>query len=291
MNLKFTSWALWALLSFSFLFSTTDLKSQDVILQGFYWNTSPGDISAGDGVWWDTIAGLAPYLADVGFQTVWTPPANKGYGGVYDMGYGIYDYYDFGTYNQKGSTRTRHGNKTELVAMLQALHDEGLLAMADLVLNHRGGAEARQLEDCDNGDGLQLRWNVFNPLSGRLPMDASFFHPNSQPGHCDYNSPYHDTLFFEDICYFNDINQVLDPPTNDWYFGPHNLGKAGDSLIVWGRYLLNDIGFDELRLDAVKHIEPGFLAPFLVEMGTPNQPFAVGETLRWQSGYLKRLPR
>jgi alpha-amylase len=260
------------------------LKSQDVILQGFYWNTNPGDISTNSGVWWDTIAGRAPYLADVGFKTVWTPPANKGFGNVYDMGYGVYDYYDFGEYNQKGSTRTRHGNKAQLQSMISALHGNGIKVMADLVLNHRGGGDALEPEDCDDGANPTDAWTDFNPASGRLPMDAADFHPNFT--HCDVFAPYHDRLFFEDLCYFNFLDQTLDPPLNDWYFGPHNLGRAGDSLIVWGRYLLDVVGFDEVRLDAVKHIEPGFLAPFLVELAAPNQPFAVGELFDGNLGTL-----
>lgn len=271
-------------LLFALFLAQPVLQSQDVILQGFYWNTNPGDISNNSGVWWDTIAGRAPYLANVGFKTVWTPPANKGFGNVYDMGYGVYDYYDFGEYNQKGSTRTRHGNKAQLQSMISALHGSGIKVMADLVLNHRGGGDALEPEDCDDGVNPTDAWTDFNPASGRLPMDAADFHPNFT--HCDVFAPYHDRLFFEDLCYFNFLDQTLDPPANDWYFGPHNLGRAGDSLIVWGRYLLDEIGFDEVRLDAVKHIEPGFLAPFLVELATPNQPFAVGELFDGNLGTL-----
>ncbi len=263
------------------LFSTLGVmkaQAQDVILQGYYWNSNPGDITSNDGIWWDTIALVAPYIADAGFQTVWTPPANKGFANVFDMGFGIYDYYDFGEFNQKGSLRTRHGNKAQLLAMIQALHNEGLLVMADLVLNHRGGGDGEEPEACDDGVPPTDRFTLFTPASNRFPMDAADFHPNNGP-HCDVFPPFHDRIFFEDICYFNFIDQTLDSnlPNNGWFFGPHNLGKAGDSLIVWGRYLLDEIGFDELRLDAVKHIEPGFLAPFLVELANGNQPYAVGE--------------
>jgi alpha-amylase len=51
--------------------------------------------------------------------------------------------------------------------------------------------------------------------------------------------------------------------------------------------LLDEVGFDELRLDAVKHIEPGFMAPFLVEMAAGDQPFAVGELFDGDIGTLK----
>ena len=274
-------------LFFSVLFSVITVSSlsaqqlgeTDVILQGFYWNTNPGDINSNNGVWWDTLANAATELSNSGFKTVWTPPANKGFVGVYDMGYGTYDYYDFGSFDQKGAIRTRHGNTSQLQAMIDALHQQGLNVMADVVLNHRGGAEATQIEDCDDGGGLEMRFTEFRPASNRLPADAPHFHPNSFPGHCDLSGPYHDRVFFEDICYFSGLDQVLDGSVTDdgWYHGPHNLGIMGDSLIVWGRYLLDVMGFDELRLDAVKHIEPGFLAPFLAEMGQGEQPFAVGE--------------
>ena len=84
------------------------LPAQDVIMQGFYWNTNPGDVgnTTTGGVWWDTIRLSAPNLAYAGFKTVWTPPVNKGFAGVYDMGYGIHDYYDFGEFQQNGTTRT-----------------------------------------------------------------------------------------------------------------------------------------------------------------------------------------
>lgn len=263
--------------------------TDDAILQGFYWNTNPGDFASNQGVWWDTISTVAPDLADGGIQTVWTPPANKGFAGTFDMGYGVYDYYDFGSFFQKGTLRTRHGNAGQFFNAIDVLHQNGLKVMGDLVLNHRAGAESTQPEACDHeNDGiLENRFTRFRPASGRAPMNAEDFHPTNT--HCDLFGPYHDRVFFEDLCYFEGIDQVLDPnaPNNGWYHGPHNLGRAGDSLIVWGRYLLDEVGFDELRLDAVKHIEPGFMAPFLVEMAAGDQPFAVGELFDGDIGTLK----
>ena len=249
-------------------------QPSDVLMQGFYWNAHPGDITlATDGVWWDTVATVAPELSHAGFQMVWLPPPSKGMSGVYDMGYGLYDYYDLGAINQKGIQRTRFGTRAELEQAISTLHAQGLEVMADLVLNHRAGADAQQSYDCGSGTG----WFAFTPLSGRFPGDSTHFHPNQE--HCDTNPPYHSKDFFEDICYFRDWNTILDPsqPNNGWYNGPHTLGKVGDSLIVWGRWLINEIGFDAVRMDAVKHIEPGFIAPFLVELRSSPQPFAIGE--------------
>lgn len=257
-------------------------RAPDAILQGFYWNVHPGDISTTDGaVWWDSLKTTASTVADAGFETVWTPPPTKGQAGTYSMGYGPSDYYDLGSYNQNGAVRTRFGTKAEFEAAVQEMHNQDLKVMADLVLNHRSGAGATQPEACNSDE---QRYTKFRPASGRIPANAEDFHPNST--HCDTKAPYHNRLFFEDICYFNEGDQT--PPKNSqWYHGPHNLGTMGDSLIVWGRWMVQDVGVDELRLDAVKHIEPGFLAPFLVELRSGPQPFAMGEYLDMNASTLK----
>lgn len=266
----------------TFLHTHSASAQNNIIMQGFYWNTIPGDLTDvnNGGIWWDTIATVAPQLKNAGFNVLWTPPAQKGFAGKYDMGYGISDYYDYGQYNQFGTVRTRHGNLMQLQNAITSLHNNNIKVMADLVLNHRAGAASEQLEDCDipgDGRGRELQYTKFTPASGRIAMDSSHFHPTQI--HCDLNSEYHNRSFFEDICYFNHIDSVLNPlaANNGWYFGPHNLGAAGDSLVVVGRNMIDTMGFDMVRLDAVKHIEPGFLAPFLVELKNGTQPFAVGE--------------
>ncbi|WNJ19014.1 alpha-amylase family glycosyl hydrolase [Pontibacter sp. G13] len=256
------------------------LKAQtsDVIMQGFYWNTHPGDVSdpVNGGIWWDTLATVAPTLSSAGFQTVWIPPMTKGFGNLWDMGYGLYDYYDFGSYNQKGSTRTRHGNWTQYQNMVSALHGSGLSIMGDLVLNHRGGGDALSHYEYNAGPWYgAMEWLIFNPASGRFPGVPAHFHPNNT--HPDQNADWHNPLFFNDVCYFNQNDQT--PPPGGWYHGapPYGLGAAGDSLIAWGRWLNTNAGIDEFRLDAVKHIDPSFLAKFLVESSAGNQLYAVGE--------------
>ncbi len=268
------------------------LPAQDtsIIMQGFYWNTVPGDYSdaVNGGVWWDTIATVAPSLKNAGFNVVWLPPAQKGFAGIFDMGYGIADYYDYGQFSQYGTTRTRHGNLTQLQNAINTLKTNSIKVMADVVLNHRAGAPTQELEECDSPPpGKELRYTKFMPASGRMAWDSSYFHPNNH--HCDLNPPYHDRIFFEDICYFNKLNNILDPalPSNGWYFGPHNLGAAGDSLVLVGRHMIDTMGFDMVRLDAVKHIEPGFMSPFLIELKNASQPFAVGELFDYSAATLR----
>ncbi len=251
----------------------------DVLLQGFHWNAHPGDHSQNaNGLWWDSLRVVAEEVADAGFETVWIPSPAKGQGGRFSMGYDLYDYYDLGSVEQKATRRTRFGTDTELEQMLGEFDRVGLRTMADVVLNHRDGGDARSAVACVPGGGAPfLKFNVFAPGSGRFPATAASFHANDT--HCDFDDPYHNDLFGQDLCYFDGADVVLDAgaPGGGWYRGPHALGHVGDSLVVWGRWLLDEVGIDEVRIDAVKHIEPGFLAPWLVELSPGAQPFAVGE--------------
>jgi len=42
------------------------------------------------------------------------------------MGYDIYDYYDLGEFDQKGSVRTWFGSKDELAELIGSAHENGL---------------------------------------------------------------------------------------------------------------------------------------------------------------------
>ncbi|MCP4326651.1 MAG: alpha-amylase [Alteromonadales bacterium] len=116
-------------------FSVNSYATNDVMLQGFYWDV-PVDEANKNGSWWDNLADKAPALGAAGFSGIWVPPPSKGNWGIIDMGYGIYDHYDLGEYDQKGSIETRFGSKVELQAMILSMHDNNIEVYADVVLNH-----------------------------------------------------------------------------------------------------------------------------------------------------------
>ncbi|MEM6783975.1 MAG: T9SS type A sorting domain-containing protein [Bacteroidota bacterium] len=251
----------------------------DVLLQGFYWNVHPGDAAQNnDGVWWDSLRTQAQTFVDAGVQTVWIPSPFKGLAGRWSMGYDVYDYYDLGAFENKFTRRTRFGTVEEFDAMMDEFDRVGLRKMVDAVLNHRDGGDSQSRVDCWYGAGQgPLRFNVFNPGSGRFPATARNFHPNGDE--CNEDPPYNDPVFAQDQAYFTDLNTTLDPGASNggWFYGPHRLGFNADSLVTWGRYLFDDLEFDEVRVDAIKHIDPAFLAPWLVEVRDGSQPYAVGE--------------
>jgi alpha-amylase len=123
------------------LFSSLFVKAQnDVMMQAFYWDV-PVNAGTFNGSWWDTLTNKMSSLKTAGFTGLWVPPPSKGNFGIYDMGYGLYDHYDLGNYNQKGTTETRFGSRTELNSMLSAAHSTSggapyMNIYADIILNH-----------------------------------------------------------------------------------------------------------------------------------------------------------
>ncbi|MGD8779793.1 MAG: alpha-amylase family glycosyl hydrolase [Ignavibacteria bacterium] len=129
-----------------FLFTGKNLVAQnDVMMQAFYWEP-PVDAANFNGSWWDTLASKANSLSEAGFTGMWVPPPSKGNWGITDMGYGLFDHYDLGNYNQKGTTETRFGSRSELEAMIDSMHNNDIEVYADIILNHIYGNED-QLEE------------------------------------------------------------------------------------------------------------------------------------------------
>jgi len=107
-----------------------------VMMQYFHW------YSPGDGSFWNDAASHAEELAQAGITALWLPPAYKGLGGGYDVGYGVYDMYDLGEFPQKDSVRTKYGTREEYQAAVKALQRAGMQVYGDVVLNHRMGGDA-----------------------------------------------------------------------------------------------------------------------------------------------------
>ena len=114
-------------------------SQNDVMMQAFYWNL-PVDTTHRNSTWWDELRNKLPELKTSGITALWLPSPCKGNWGIGDMGYGIYDLYDLGNYNQKNTTETRFGSRLELSNLIFACHQSPKIEVyADAVLNHNYG--------------------------------------------------------------------------------------------------------------------------------------------------------
>ena len=115
------------------------MKTNETMMQFFEWYLP------NDGLWWKRCAAKAGKLHDLGITSVWLPPAYKGTSQE-DVGYGVYDMYDLGEFDQKGTVRTKYGTKQEYLDAIKAFHEAGVKVYADIVLNHRmGGDETEEV--------------------------------------------------------------------------------------------------------------------------------------------------
>src|SRR4051794_38146840 len=105
-------------------------STNGVMMQLFHWYTT------GDGSHWRSVGKRAKDLAAAGLTAVWLPPAYKGTAGANDVGYGVYDLYDLGEFDQKKSVRTKYGTRDEYLAAIKLLQSAGIAVYADIVLNH-----------------------------------------------------------------------------------------------------------------------------------------------------------
>ena len=121
------------------------------MMQFFQWYDPYG------GVLWNLLKSNSQKLADTGFTSIWIPPAYKGSGGPYDVGYGCYDLFDLGEFNQKNSVPTKYGTKDQLLAAITAAQSAGLQVYADVVFNHKDGGD--YTEDIQ---AQQVDWNDRN---------------------------------------------------------------------------------------------------------------------------------
>lgn len=86
-----------------------------IMMQYFEWEL------ANDGKHWERLKNEAKHLSEIGVTSIWFPPCFKAMNQD-DVGYGVYDLYDLGEFDQKGTTRTKYGTKKELLTAIKELH-------------------------------------------------------------------------------------------------------------------------------------------------------------------------
>ena len=107
----------------------------ETILQCFEWYLPD------DATFFSKVKALAPSFFNMGITACWLPPAYKGAAGIHDVGYGVYDMYDLGEFDQKGTIPTKYGTRRQYLAAVSALHKNKVDVIADIVFNHRMGGD------------------------------------------------------------------------------------------------------------------------------------------------------
>jgi len=258
-----------------------------VMMQYFHWYTPA------DGTLWKQLIENAAALADSGITAVWLPPAFKGNSGADDVGYGVYDFFDLGEFDQKGSVRTKYGTRDEYLNAIRSAQAAKMQVYADIEINHKMGADFT--EECK---AIPFDQQNRNRPIGELQTIKAWTHFTFPGRKGKYSA------FLWHWWHFNaaDFNVLDDKKDTVYLFEGKSFDKCVDlergnfdylmgcdldfshpevqkELYTWGEWYLETTGVDGFRFDAVKHVKSSFFPEWMnyLRKHSNRKLFAVGE--------------
>lgn len=262
------------------------MKENGVMMQYFHWYIND------QMKLWKKLENDAKHLHDIGISAIWMPPAYKGAGGKNDTGYGVYDMYDLGEFDQKGSVETKYGSKDDYLSSIQSLHKYDIDVYGDIVLNHRIGADEYEIVIAKEVNRLNTRQIISDEET--IKVATKFTFPNRHQKYSDFtwNWTHFDGIDYDEYTHRNTIflfknktweEQVDDEHGNyDYLMGADldfNNPETVQEVYHWAKWYLDLTNIDGLRLDAIKHISASFYKEFLSNMRqySHKELFTVGE--------------
>ncbi|CAM8973405.1 unnamed protein product [Rhodiola kirilowii] len=208
---------------------------REIVFQGFNWESWRRR-------WYLDLAPKAADLSQSGITAVWLPPPTQS---VAPQGYMPSDLYNL---------NSAYGSVEELKYCIEELHTQDLLALGDVVLNHR----------CAHKQSPNGVWNIFG---GKLAWGPEAI-----------------------VCDDPNFQGRGNPSSGDKFHAAPNIDHSQvfvrKDIKEWLNWLRNDIGYDGWRLDFVR----GFSGAYVKEyIEASNPAFAIGEywdSLSYEGGNL-----
>lgn len=244
------------------------------VLEVFWWNcwntNYPHD-------WYTFVAKLAPRIAAMGFDGIWTPPPCKDRPtdntspASNNMGYTPFDYYDLGQKNQIRSVYTRFGDQDSFLRLVAVAHANGLEVYPDIVLDHCASGD---LDPSSPFEGTASEaYTLIQPQgfagagAGRWPRNWLDFHAN--PQHWNGTGDWVASDGGPDFCYQGRCT--------DSGAGNQNCAARANAR-AWFTWFVKQTGVDGFRFDDVKGFPPEVVEDLLYNaMGSGLEYFSVGE--------------
>jgi len=277
-------------------------QSNGTMMQYFHWYSEGYNTGTEKGLWTE-VSEEASQLAENGITALWLPPAYKG-GSAYDVGYGVYDMYDLGEFDQKGSVPTKYGTKDQYLEAVSDAHASGLQVYGDVVFNHRGNAdntEAFYVKKVDpNNRNVELHSNAYEiegwtgfDFPGRNNVYSNFkWHWYHFDG-VDWDDRYKESAIFKIASEGKAWDETVSNQNGNYdYLMYADLDMdhpaVKQELKDWGEWYADFTGVDGFRMDAVKHIKYQYLQEWVEHMrwATGKEMFTVGEYWSYDLGDL-----
>lgn len=252
---------------------------------------------------WNKLSEEASKLANFGITALWLPPAYKGIGGKDEVGYAVYDVYDLGEFDQKGTVKTKYGSKDEYLNCIMTLKQNGIESYADIVLNHKMGADMLQTIPATKVDWGDHNNVIADKETVRVATKYTFPGRKNKYSDFEWNWTHFDGIDYDENSKQNAIFKFKDKNWNeavDEEFGNYDYLMGADidftnkevveECTNWGKWYLETTNVDGFRLDAVKHIPAFFYKAWIQELREESgkELFTVGE---YWSGDISKLHR
>lgn len=258
-----------------------------VMMQFFEWNLP------NNGKLWRMLKMEATHLNQIGITAIWIPPAYKATSSD-DAGYGIYDLYDLGEFNQKGTIRTKYGTKQELHEAIDELHKYQMSIYLDAVMNHKAAADYTErfiVKEVDPTHRDRIISDAFE-----IEGETGFNFPGRNNKYSDFKWNWqHFTGVDYDARTKRRGIYMIQGEGKGWSENVDNENGNYDYLMFadvdfkneevtthvksWGKWVSNELNLDGMRLDALKHIDSNFIKEFLKTLRDERGEsfYAVGE--------------
>ena len=260
------------------------------IIQFFHWYYPQG------GLLWKEFSEKVPALSQMGITAAWLPPPTKASTGGYSVGYDIYDLFDLGEFDQKGTVATKYGTKEEYIAAIDTAHQHNIKIFIDTVLNHKSGGD-----ETENIHAIKVNpENRSEYISDEIEIKA--FTKFTFSGRCGKYSPF----IWDYNCFtgtdYNDngnengIFKILNEYTNDGWENVPTLEKGNYDYLMftdiefrnpavreeikhWAKWVYETTKIDGFRLDAIKHITHTFFIEWIdyIKENVKDDLFFLGE--------------
>lgn len=241
---------------------------------------------------WERCRVQAEQLKKSGINLLWLPPAYKGAAGRSSVGYDVYDVYDLGEFEQKGTVATKYGTREEYLQAVAELQKQGIAVLADVVLNHMMGADATEEVMAEETAGNNREQDIGEQHLIRAWTQFDFPGRNRKYSDFCWNASHFSGTDWDEAARKNGIYRFADKHWNretdtenanyDYLMGADldtDNPQTVQAVTDWGKWYWDTLHMDGLRLDAVKHISFTFYKNWLQDMRAyaGQKLFAVGE--------------
>ncbi|OAL49327.1 alpha amylase [Pyrenochaeta sp. DS3sAY3a] len=263
-------------------------RSQNpVLFEAFEWHSSA------DHKHWQRLRKALPALSAIGITSLWLPPGSKSKDAE-SNGYDIYDAYDLGEFDQKGTVPTKWGTKKDLVDLAVECKAHGMGLVWDAILNHRAFADGTEIVKVTEVDPRDRSVDITAPFdieawtrfdfAARRGKYSNFTYNKSHFNGTDWNQRTEKRAIYRFVedgkNWAQDVGKMQG---NADYLMLENLdytnAEVCEETMKWGEWITEELDLDGFRLDAVQHYSWQFAdawTQYLKRMKNPNL-LCVGE--------------